>query len=219
MATMQSFRAPDGTPLTYREVGEGRPLILLHGLFGDGTVFLPLAEQLEGRRVILPDLRRRGPYPPDVLADDMLALVRHLELTDYDLGGYSLGGRIVVRMLVRGATPRRAIVAGQGLRQILGLGGGVGDRLRSPDERTEQWLRTSGQDAAAWLSLIDSVVATPREDLRRIQVPTLVVVGEDDERAASAEDLARVLHAEFRKTPGNHATAMHHLLPAITGFG
>jgi 2-polyprenyl-6-methoxyphenol hydroxylase-like FAD-dependent oxidoreductase len=41
---------------------------------------------------------------------------------DYDLGGYSLGGRIVVRMLVRGATPGRAVVGGQGLRELLGIG-------------------------------------------------------------------------------------------------
>jgi len=42
-------------------------------------------------------------YPPDVLADDGLALVEHLGLGDgdYDLGGYSLGARIVVRMLAR----------------------------------------------------------------------------------------------------------------------
>src|SRR6185437_6817748 len=72
----------------------------------------------------MPDLRAHGDsarphdpaaYPPDVLVDDGLALIEHLGLTDYDLGGYSLGGRITVRMLVRGATPGRAIVAGMGL--------------------------------------------------------------------------------------------------------
>jgi hypothetical protein len=37
-------------------------------------------------------------YPPDVLADDGLALIGRLGLGagEYDLGGYSLGGRIVV---------------------------------------------------------------------------------------------------------------------------
>src|ERR1022692_2543702 len=55
----------------------------------------------QGYRVILPDLRGHGDsarphdlacYPPDVLADDGLALIAHLGLDGYDLGGYSLGG-------------------------------------------------------------------------------------------------------------------------------
>src|SRR5262249_44741175 len=73
-------------------------------------------------------------YPPDVLADDGLALVEHLGLSngDYDLGGYSLGARIVVRMLVRGAKPGRAIVAGQGLAKVSGpQGGGQNHRVLS----------------------------------------------------------------------------------------
>ena len=54
----------------------------------------------QGYRVILPDLRGHGDsarphdpaaYPPDALADDGLALIEQLGLTDYDLGGYSLG--------------------------------------------------------------------------------------------------------------------------------
>ena len=49
----------------------------------------------------------------NVLADDGLALIEHLGLGpgEYDLGGYSAGGRVVVRMLARGAEPGRAIVA------------------------------------------------------------------------------------------------------------
>jgi hypothetical protein len=67
-----------------------------------------------------------------VLADDGLALIGHLGFGagEYDLGGYSLGGRIVVRMLVRGARPGRAVVAGQGLAKVCGpQGGGVNQRV------------------------------------------------------------------------------------------
>jgi pimeloyl-ACP methyl ester carboxylesterase len=201
-------------------------LILLHGLAGDATLWLrhgqAAALAAAGHRVVLPDFRGHGgsarprdaaAYPRDVLTDDALALVEHLAPADYDLGGYSLGARIAVRMLVRGAAPARAVVAGQGLHQILGRGGGAGDRLRraltgAPDERTARWLRESGDDPVALLHVLDSLAPTEAEALARIAVPTLVVAGAEDERAAAADDLAAALpHATRVTVPGNHATA------------
>ena len=127
------FKSHDGLDLAYREIGEGRPVVLVHGLFSNGWVnwiryghAQLLADA--GYRVIMPDLRGHGMsaaphdagyYPPDVLADDGETLIRDLGLTDYDLGGYSLGGRTVLRMLVRGARPRKAILSGMGLEGIL----------------------------------------------------------------------------------------------------
>jgi pimeloyl-ACP methyl ester carboxylesterase len=223
----------DGVGLAYREVGEGRPLVLLHGLAGDAALWLRhgQAETIaaHGYRVIMPDFRGHGrsgkphdaaAYPLDVLTDDGFALLAYLGLDDYDLGGYSLGARIVVRMLVRGATPGRAVVAGQGLLQVLGVGGGAGSLLRrvfagsgrfepgSPEERAEQWLRSSGEDPVALLHVLDSVVATPVEAVGRIQVPTLVVTGADDERAASADQLVAALpRGALAVVPGDHSTA------------
>lgn len=227
------FTGPGGVRLAYREVGEGRPLLLLHGISTDATLWLAdgKAEAIaaRGHRVIMPDLRGHGrsakphdaaAYPADVLADDGLALVGHLGLDDYDLGGYSLGGRIVVRMLVRGAAPGRAVVAGQGLRQVLGFGGGAGAFLRrvlaegaafepgSSEERAARRIRSSGEDPVALLHVLDSLVATPEEPLGRIEAPTLVLVGGDDERAASAGDLAAAMpHGTLAVVPGNHGTA------------
>src|SRR4051812_31419434 len=110
-----SFPGRDGGRLAYRGGGAGRPLGLPDGFAGDATLWLRSghAEWLaaRGHRVIMPDFRGHGrsakppdaaAYPLDVLADDGLALVDHLGLDDYDLAGYSLGGRIVARMLVRG---------------------------------------------------------------------------------------------------------------------
>ncbi len=123
-----SFRRPDGVELAWREAGSGRPFVLLHGLMGSGSSLAgqglvpALAEG--GYRVILPDLRGHGDsgrphdsacYPPDILADDMLALIGYLGLDDYDLGGYSMGGKLVLRLLARGARPVHAVVGGQGL--------------------------------------------------------------------------------------------------------
>jgi pimeloyl-ACP methyl ester carboxylesterase len=182
-----------------------------------------------GFRVILPDFRGHGrsakphdpaAYPPDVLATDGLALVAQLGLDDYDLGGYSLGARIALRMLARGATPRRAVIAGQGLREMLGVGGGAGAVLRrvfagagafepgSPEERTERWLRANDEDLVALQNVLDSIVPTAAEDLGRVSAPTLVVVGADDERAATAAQLAAAFpHGTLATVPGTHATA------------
>ena len=240
------FLGRDGVSLAYREVGEGRPLVLLHGLAGDATLWLRHGQAQTiaagGYRVILPDFRGHGrsarphdaaAYPLDVLTDDGLALLEHLRLDDYDLGGYSLGARIVVRMLVRGAAPGRAVVAGQGLREVLGIGGGAGSLLRrvfagagtfepgSPEERAEQWLRSSSEDPAALLHVLESIVATPVEPISRIQVPTLVVVGADDERAASVDQLVAALpHGARAVVPGDHSTAVAapELVAAIMDF-
>ena len=115
------FAGRDGAELAWHEIGSGRPLILLPGFGGMGSRMLehgPVgALAAQGHRIVLPDFRGYGDsakprdptrYPLDVLADDGFALVEHLGLGDgnYDLGGYSLGARIVVRMLVRG--PSRA---------------------------------------------------------------------------------------------------------------
>jgi pimeloyl-ACP methyl ester carboxylesterase len=240
------FPGRDGVRLAYWEVGEGRPLVLLPGFSVETTLWLNhgQADRIagHGHRVIMPDFRGLGrsakprdaaAYPLDVLTDDGFALLDHLGLDDYDLGGYSLGGRIVARMLVRGATPGRAVVAGQGLRQMLGAEGGAGSYMRrivaglgtfepgSPEEQAEQWLRANDAEPVALLHVLDSLVATPVEALGQIQVPTLVVMGADDERAVSVDQLVAALPWGTQALiPGHHGTAASspELAAAIVDF-
>ncbi len=195
------------------ETGSGRPLILLHGFMGAGTHMIDGWARMfveQGRRVVLPDFRGHGDsakphdpaaYPLDVLADDGLALVEHLGLDDgdYDLGGYSLGARIVLRMLVRGAKPGRAIVAGQGLAKVSGPQGeasyrvlsavvdGVAIEPGSRDALIAQWISKLGVDLRALLLVLDSLVPTPADALRQITVPALVAIGDRDERSDADE--------------------------------
>jgi pimeloyl-ACP methyl ester carboxylesterase len=226
------FAGRDGAQLAYRETGSGRPLILLHGFMGTGSDWLSrgpaamLAE--EGFRVVLPDLRGHGQstrshdplaYPPDVLADDGLALIEHLGLgaREYDLGGYSLGGRLVVRMLARGAEPGRAVVGGQGLAKVSGpQGGGASHRALtalvdgaalepgSSEAQLARWARLSAADPQALLHVLSSFVPTPEDSLRRITTQTLVVIGDGDERS-DADELAALLPAgSYVRVPGDH---------------
>jgi pimeloyl-ACP methyl ester carboxylesterase len=231
---VQHFRGRDGVELAYREAGEGRPLVLIHGYFSTAAVNWVRYGHVStiaarGHRVIIPDLRGHGDsakphaaaaYPPDVLTDDGFALIEHLGLTDYDLGGYSLGGRTTIRMLARGAAPRRAIVAGMGLEEIVHAGGrsaffrriltNLGSFARgSPEWMAEAFLKTVGGDPVALLHVLGTSVDTPREALARIGMPTLVLVGAEDDDTGSAQALAAVLpDGEYAVVPGNHMSAV-----------
>src|SRR3546814_13972419 len=86
-------------------------------LFPDTTLFrYHLAKA--GFQVFMPDLRAHGEsaaphdpaaYPSDILVQDARALMAHLNLSDFDIGGFSLGARTVAKLLVEGLQPRRAI--------------------------------------------------------------------------------------------------------------
>jgi pimeloyl-ACP methyl ester carboxylesterase len=239
---LHSYVGRDGADLSYREMGEGRPVVLLHGFIvgaEDTWVTSGTAARLaaDGRRVIMPDLRSHGAsarshdpeaYPPDALTDDGLALIDHLGLGDYDLGGYSVGGRVVARMLVRGARPAHAVVGGTGLDPIVRAAGrgesyrrlladyGAGNLEADQDAPWDivAYLRTVDADPVALTLVLDTFVDTPREALAGVETPTLVLAGEHEDRG-SVDDLAAVLpHATLRRVPGDHGTA--HLSPEFT---
>ncbi len=242
------FVGRDGVDLAYAEIGSGRPLILLHGFMGAGSHWLEQGKvdalTKQGYRVVLPDLRGHGAsakphdpasYPRDVLADDGLALVEHLGLGDgdYDLGGYSLGARIVVRMLARGAKPSRAIVAGQGLAKVSGpqsagtthrvltaLVDGVAIEPDSSDARMADGISKLGADPRALVCMMESLVPTPEDALHRITTPTLVAIGDQDERADADELAALLPNARFIRVPGGHESAFNapELGTAIAAF-
>ena len=231
---VHSYRGRDGASLAYREVGEGRPVVLIHGFFSTAYVNWiryghanVLADA--GFRVIMPDLRAHGAsdgshdpaaYPRDVLADDAFALIDQLELTDYDLGGYSLGARTTVRMLVRGAQAGRAVVAGMGLSGITevdkrneffrGVFDGLGTHERGSAEwRSEAFLRTNGGDPVALRLVLETSVGASTEELAGISTPTLVVMGEEDHGLGPGADLADAMpFARFVEIPGNHMSAV-----------
>lgn len=232
--TKHRFTSSDGFELAWQEVGEGRAVLLLHGLFSNAeTNWLRFGHAQEiadrGFRVIMPDLRGHGEsatphdpaaYPPDVLARDGMELIAHLGLADYDLGGYSLGGRTSARMVIKGAKPRRLVVSGMGLRGMLDVhrraesfrkvltGLGTHDR-GSPAWLAEAFLKTTGGDPEAMLPLLDSFVDSTEAELRTITMPTLILSGAEDQDNGPAGELADLLpDARFVEVPGNHMSAV-----------
>lgn len=228
------FESFDGTRIAWRELGSGRPVVLIHGYFSDANTNWiryghAAAIAAMGFRVIMPDLRAHGEsdrphdaaaYPPDALTRDGHALVAHLGLTDYDLGGYSLGARTTSRMLATGATPGRVIFAGMGLEGLTSTGRRAGHfrniltRLGrhergSPEWLAEAFLKTTGGDPVALLGILDTFVDTPAEVLAGFTQPTLVVAGAEDQDNGSAPALADALpDATYVEVPGGHMSAV-----------
>lgn len=102
------FQASDGTRLFALERGDGPAIILLHGGLADHRACAYLAEPLAERfRVITPDLRasgrshHHGPLTWDLLADDIAALARHLDLVRAAVGGVSFGTGVALRTALR----------------------------------------------------------------------------------------------------------------------
>ncbi|WP_407695323.1 alpha/beta fold hydrolase [Sphingobium cloacae] len=215
-------------------MGAGRDVVLIHGYFSNAHtnwIRYGHAEKLAARgfRVIMPDLRGHGDsgkphdaasYPPDALMKDGMALVAALGLSDYDLGGYSLGARTAVRMVVNGAAPRRLILSGmglEGLRHTRGRGDYFEHVLTHPGtfERgssewmTEAFLKTTKGDPQALLHVLQTFVDTPRDAIAAIAQPTVVINGAEDHDNGSAEAIVDLLpDARFVEIPGNHMSAV-----------
>lgn len=119
---MPIIRVPEGT-IDVAETGQGRPLILLHSLLADRTVFDRVAPTLaKTRRVILPDLPGFGGSSAagaDIssIADRVSQLFGALDLPrETDVLGNGFGGFVASTLAIRhGDRFDRLILADTGL--------------------------------------------------------------------------------------------------------
>ncbi|HWJ60080.1 MAG TPA: alpha/beta fold hydrolase [Sphingomicrobium sp.] len=230
----QFWKASDGVDLAYHEVGVGKPLVLLHGLFSDAMmnwIKFGHAERIAsaGFRVIMPDLRAHGQsgrpheaehYPKGVLARDLRELVAHLGLNEFDLGGFSLGSRTTVEGIGEGLKPRRAILGGAGLeglrnwerRKLFFLEAiELFDTVSRGDPHwlSIQFMKSQKVDLVASRFLLESFEDTFMDWLKAFTMPTLVVCGSEDDDNGSAAELAAALpDATFREVPGTHMSSV-----------
>jgi len=233
-AQVHFWTASDGVRLAYHEVGEGRPAILLHGLFSDAYVNwikFGHAPRLaaEGFRVIMPDLRAHGQsgkphgeqfYPRGILARDLRELISLLEVTDFDLGGFSLGARTTVEGVGEGLRPRRAFLGGAGLDGLRNWRRRKTFFVEAIDQFDEvkrgdphwlsiQFMKSQRVDRVAAAQLLESFEDAFMTWLEAFTMPTLVVCGSEDDDNGSAEELANVLpNAIFEEVPGTHMSSV-----------
>lgn len=112
---MPTTTAQDGTTIHYRVVGDGDPVILVHGITESGHNWDPITRRLSERyRVVVPDLRghgrsEKGPaYHLAALAGDVAAVAVAEGLSEPRLVGHSLGGAVVSALA--GSFPSRSVV-------------------------------------------------------------------------------------------------------------
>ncbi|WP_271078110.1 alpha/beta fold hydrolase [Aurantiacibacter sp. MUD61] len=231
----QFIESFDGTRMAVHRMGEGRPVLLLHGLFSDANVnwikyghAAHLAEQ--GFEAIMPDWRVHGhsdaptdasAYPSGVLVKDAFSVVEQLGLVDYDLVGFSLGSRTAISAVIAGLTPRRLIVTGMGLEGLTNWQKRTAffidmidhfDEIKHGDPRfiAKSFMKTQGIDpVAARHLLVNGVDNINEAELAKITMPTLVLIGEDDRDNGSPERLAEALpDARVETIPGTHMSCV-----------
>jgi non-heme chloroperoxidase len=220
-------RKSDTIDLYYEDHGSGKPVVLIHGYPLSGASWEKQVPVLldAGRRVITYDRRGFGKssqpttgYSFDTFAEDLHKLITQLELRDFALVGFSMGGGEVARYLgkygskgvsraviISGVPPfllktpdnpegmdssvfegiQKAIVADRYafftdfFKDFYNLDLLLGKRV-SEQVVQSSWNLAAGSSATASLACVPTWHEDFRNDLARIDVPTLVIHGDAD---------------------------------------
>ena len=192
----------NGLEMYYEIHGDGPPLVLLHGAFSAiGTSFGELIPGLaEGRKVVAFELQGHGrtadidrPLSYDAMADDVAAAIEYLGLGRVDVFGYSMGAFVGLLVTLRRPELVRKLVFMSATYTMSGVHPGLMDGLgeMSPEMMHgspwhEEYMRIAPRPEDfdtlfAKKSEMDAGFTDLRdEDIRAIQAPTLVVIGDSD---------------------------------------
>jgi pimeloyl-ACP methyl ester carboxylesterase len=237
----------NGINLYFETHGAGRTMILLHGGLGSGEMFGPVVPLLaERHQVVAVDLQGHGrtadidrPMDVRLMADDIAALIDHLGLERPDLVGYSLGGGVALHTAAKYPAKAGRLVA-------------VSANIR-PDAIYPEMRAQQGQVSAAAVDfmkdtpmyqLYQRVAPRPEdfprlldkmgesmskdfdytEEVRNLQVPTLIVAADADMAPPSHYvEVFKLLGGGLRdggwagegRPRGGHALA---ILPGLTHY-
>ena len=226
-----SMAEVNGVTIGYDDEGTGDVLVLVHGHPFDRSMWRPQVEYFrdQGWRVVAADLRGYGEStvvpgvtPLSTFAEDVAALLDHLGVERFVLGGLSMGGQIVLECHRLFPSRIRGLVLADTFAQAETPAGReqrnrMADRLLSEGmagyAAEVLWKMVAVPEAAPHVSEMmrnapaAGAAASLRgraerpdytEMLSTIAVPTLVVVGSDDEY--TPVDDARYMH---ERIPGS----------------
>lgn len=246
MATNASSVARvNGIELAYQVVGNGRPLILVHGGFGSVEMFGPNVELLAaGRQVIGVDLQSHGRSPAadrpmrfETMADDIAALIRSLGSERAAIMGFSLGGAVGLRTAIQhpDVVERLVLVSTVFKRQgwhpemtagMDGMGPETAEFLmRSPMYEAYKQIAPRVED---WPVLVRQLVEALKidydwsKDIPGLSMPVMIVIGDADGLPPShAVEFFGLLGGGKRDANWDRSGMTHHrlaILPGVTHY-
>ena len=194
------YASVNGLTIYYEIHGTGRPLVLLPGGFMTVEAMGEVVPQLAStRQVIGVELQGHGhtadierPLHFELMADDIAALIKHLDVPQADIFGYSLGGGValqtairhpeVVRKLVLASTAFKRdgwypeVLAGMASISVEGFAGTpIHEAYLKTSPRPEAW-----PTFVAKMRQLLSEDYNWTEDVAALKTPTLIIVGDAD---------------------------------------
>jgi pimeloyl-ACP methyl ester carboxylesterase len=231
----------NGIELGYQVLGDGEPLILLHGGFGSVEMFGPNVELLAaGRRVIGVDLQSHGRSPAvdramrfETMADDIAALIRNLGFEHAAIMGFSLGGGVGLRVAIQhpDLVERIVLVSTVFKRQgwypemIAGMDS-MGPDAAGPMQQTPMYevYQRIAPRVEDWPVLVRQVAEAVKveydwsAEIIGLSMPVMLVIGDADGMPPShAVEFFGLLGGGHRDAGWDHSGMTHHRLAVLPG--
>jgi pimeloyl-ACP methyl ester carboxylesterase len=242
-----AYAEVNGINLYYETHGAGRPVILLHGGLMSGEMFGPVLPAIaERRQVIVVDLQGHGrtadidrPIDIRLMADDIAALIDHLQLDKPDVVGYSLGGGVALftavkypdkvgKLVAAAANIRRTAIPPEMLAQQAQVNAAAAESMKdTPMYQLYQRVAPRPDDFGRLLDKVGESMSKDFDfsvEVRGLQVPTLIVAADADMAPPSHYvEVFKLLDGGLRdggwmgegRPKGGHALA---ILPGLTHY-
>ncbi|MDB5224357.1 MAG: hypothetical protein JWN83_3024 [Chitinophagaceae bacterium] len=224
------FSSFDRTKIYYEILGNGKPVLLIHGFTGTSSDWKnkPLADSLlaNGFKIILVDLRGNGlsdkpaipgAYANNAEAKDLVGLMIFLGIKKYDAVGYSRGSIILASLLVLDKNCKRAVIGGMGAdftnplwpRRIGFYNALMNDTIKGY-EGFRKYISGKGLDPMVLACQQKEQPSTSKEQLARLKQQVLIICGNQDTDNGKGSELQLLIpNSKFVEITGNHNSSAY----------